>query len=149
MDIIKLLDELEELLESSSRIPMTGKVILDAESVFDYIDRIRAVLPEEIRQAKFVSEEREKMLQEGQRQAEKLFEEARNHAEKMLADNEMVKQAQIQAENMVLQAEKVSLEIKDSAKIYANDVLHQMEFNLEKVLSMIKKGREELQNKQQ
>jgi vacuolar-type H+-ATPase subunit H len=145
VEVMKLLDEMETLIDSGSRIPLIGKVLIDAETLFDYMDRIRASLPEEIRQAKYVNLEKEKMMQEAQNRADKLLEEANNQIKKIIGEDEIVKQAQIQAAELIQQAKKTSTEIKQGARVYANDLLHQLEINLEKALYTIKKGREELQ----
>lgn len=149
MDVFKLLDEMENLVDSGSRIPVIGKVLIDAEQLFDYMDRIRAMLPEEIRQAKFVNLEKEKMLKEAQQQVDRMMEEAQKRAAKMISDDQIVKQAQIEADDMIQQAKNTSVELKQGAKSYANDLLHQIELNLEKALYTVKKGREELQGNNQ
>ncbi len=113
------------------------------------MDKIRAALPEEIKQAKFVNLEREKFLQDAQRRADKMLEEAENQARKMVSEDQVMKQVQIEAEDLLQQARKTSSEIKQGARVYANDLLHQLEINLEKALYTIKKGREELQGHQE
>ena len=67
MDIFEMLDELEEIIETGSKIPLTGKVVVDAEELLDCLDQIRSVLPEEIRQARWVAKERERMLSEAKK----------------------------------------------------------------------------------
>ncbi|ATW28445.1 hypothetical protein DCMF_07640 [Candidatus Formimonas warabiya] len=146
---MKLMDEMETIIDSGSRIPLLGKVLIDAEALLEYMDRIRASLPEEIKQAKFVNMEREKVLQDAQRRADKMLEEAENQARKIISEDQIMKQAQIEAEELLQQARKTSNEIKQGARVYANDMLHQLEINLEKALYTIKKGREELQGHQQ
>jgi len=149
VDVMKLMDEMETIIDSGSRIPLLGKVLIDAEALLEYMDRIRASLPEEIKQAKFVNMEREKVLQDAQRRADKMLEEAENQARKIISEDQIMKQAQIEAEELLQQARKTSNEIKQGARVYANDMLHQLEINLEKALYTIKKGREELQGHQQ
>ncbi|MGI6066185.1 MAG: ATPase [Bacillota bacterium] len=149
MDVIKLLDEMENVIDSGSRVPVIGRVMVDADLLFEYMDKVRAAIPEEIRQAKFVNMEKEKVLQEARQQADRILEEATKQAARMVAEDQLVKQAQIQADEIVEQAKRTSTEIKQGAKSYANEVLHQLEINLEKALYTIKKGREELQSNQQ
>lgn len=149
MDVIKLLDEMENIIDSGSRIPLIGKVLIDADTLFEYMDKIRATLPDELRQAKFVNLEKEKVLQEAQRQADRILDDASKQVARMIDEDQLTKQAALQAEDIVAQAQKTSAEIKQGSKNYANDLLHQLENNLEKALYTIKKGREELQNNQQ
>jgi hypothetical protein len=42
VEVLKVLDEIEEQLENSTRIPMTGKAIIGTEMFLDYIDKIRS-----------------------------------------------------------------------------------------------------------
>jgi len=149
VDVIKLLDEMENIIDSGSRVPLIGKVLIDADTLFEYMDKIRATLPDELRQAKFVNLEKEKVLQEAQRQADRIMEEANKQAQRLVAEDVLSKQAAQQAEDLLAQAQKTSAEIKQGSKNYANDILHQLENNLEKALYTIKKGREELQTNQQ
>jgi len=149
VDVIKLLDEMENIIDSGSRVPLIGKVLIDADTLFEYMDKIRATLPDELRQAKFVNLEKEKVLQEAQRQADRIMEEANKQAQRLVAEDVLSKQAAQQAEELLAQAQKTSAEIKQGSKNYANDILHQLENNLEKALYTIKKGREELQTNQQ
>jgi len=145
LDVSKILDEMEELIDSGSRIPLVGKVLIDADALLEYMDQIRASLPEEIKQAKFLNMERDKVMTEAQRRAERILEEAANQAKKLISEEQVLKQAQIEAEELLQQSRKTSNEIKQGARAYANDVLHQLEIHMEKALHTIKKGREELQ----
>ncbi|MCR6546298.1 hypothetical protein [Dehalobacterium formicoaceticum] len=148
MDVVKLLDEMENIIDSGSRIPLVGKVIIDAETLLECMDRIRTSLPEEIKQAKYVNLEKEKMMQEAQSRASRVLEEAESQAKKILSEDQIMRQVQTEAEELLQQARKTSAEIKQGAKVYANDVLHQLELNIEKALYTVKKGREELQGQQ-
>jgi vacuolar-type H+-ATPase subunit H len=149
VDVIKILDEMEELIDSGSRIPLVGKVLVDADGLLEYMDKIRASLPEEIKQAKFLNLEREKVMVEAQHRADRILEEAANQAKKLISEEQILRQAQIEAEDLLQQARKTSNEIKQGSRQYANDVLHQMEIHMEKALYIIKKGREELQAQSQ
>lgn len=146
MDVLKIIDEIEEIVENSSRIPMTGKVLLDSDTVLEYLDRIRTILPEELRQAKWVSKEKERMLKEAQEESERVLEEARQQVKRLANESEVVKQANAQAEAIIAQAKLMAKEMKNGATTYADDVLKQLEGNLEKALAVIKKGRDELKS---
>jgi len=149
MEIIKLLDDMEEMLEKSKRIPMTSKVIVDEDVLFDYLDRMRAMLPEEIRQAKWITKERERLLNEATKEKERLIEDARNYIARMADESEVAKKAQTFAEDIVLQAKNVAREIKNGANDYADELLKCLEGTLEKNINAIRKGREELQGVKQ
>lgn len=146
MDVLKIIDEIEEVVENGSRIPMTGKVLLDSDSLLDYLDRIRTILPEELRQAKWVSKEKDRMLKEAHEESEKMLEEARIQVKRAAQESEIVKQANAQADAIVGQAKQMSKEMRVGATQYADDILKQLEGNLEKAIAIIKKGREEIKH---
>ena len=70
MEIFTLLETLEEMLESSKSIPFSNKGIVDKEEMLEIIKEIRLKLPEELKQAKWVKEERQRILVEAQKEAE-------------------------------------------------------------------------------
>lgn len=56
MNVNELLDTIEDLLEESTGMPLSGgKRIVDVEQIRDYLDDIRANLPVELRQAQSLS----------------------------------------------------------------------------------------------
>ena len=59
MNINELLDTIEDLLEESTGMPLSGgKRIVDVEQIRDYLDDIRANLPVELRQAQSIVSDR-------------------------------------------------------------------------------------------
>jgi len=79
MDILDVLNELEELVEESTKVPLVGKILIDDDLILDMIDHIRTALPEEMRLAKSVAVERERII-----------EEARNEAKRMQPDSRVI-----------------------------------------------------------
>ncbi|MCL6638882.1 MAG: ATPase [Firmicutes bacterium] len=144
MDLLSVLNELEEVIENSSKIPMTRKILVDEERVLDLLDRIRTTLPEEIRQAKWIIQEREKVLADSQREATRILEDARRQVEIKADDSEVARQAKSVAEEIVRKAEAVSREIREGARVYADDILKNMEDSLGNILEQIRQGRSEL-----
>ena len=70
MEIFTLLETLEDIMERSRSIPFTEKGIVDKEEVLEIIKEIRLKLPDELKQAKWVKEERGRILEEAQREAD-------------------------------------------------------------------------------
>lgn len=78
MDLLSALNELEELIENSGRVPLTRKVMVNEDSILDLLDRIRTTIPEEIRQAKWIIQEREKVMSESQKRPGGLWRTPKN-----------------------------------------------------------------------
>lgn len=144
MDLFNALNELEELIENSVKVPMTRRVLVDEDRLLDTMDRIRTTLPEEIRQAKWVVQEREKVLAEARKEAGRIMEDVQKQLEKRIDESEINRQAQMRAEETVEKAHSVSREIKQGAREYADEILNELEKTIEKVMAEIRDGRAEL-----
>lgn len=142
--IENLLRELEETVSGASRIPLTGKVLVDGDTVLEYVDKIYAVLPEELKQAKQVLDQSDKLLESVESQGKRIMEEARQEASMLVQQSQIVRDAQIQAEEIIIRAEQAASELRNEAVSYADDVLKQLELNLEKASYALKKSRDDL-----
>lgn len=144
MDLLSALNELEELVENSGKIPLTKKVMVDEDRMLDLLDRIRTTIPEEIRQAKWIIQEREKVLDDSQKEAMRIMEDAQRQIEKRADDSEVARQAKIVAEEIVAKAESVAREMREGARSYADDILSNLQESLGKIVNQIEQGRSEL-----
>lgn len=143
-DIMNLLNEVEEIVDHGPKIPMTGKVLVDDTVIFEILDRIRAALPEELTNAKWVLKERQRILDEAQAEAQKLMERGKAYVDKMAVENEVVKQAQTYGEDIVRQAQTFAHNVKVGAVQYADEMLQHVEQSLYETLQSLRKNREEL-----
>jgi vacuolar-type H+-ATPase subunit H len=143
-DVLGLLEELEEIVDRGVKIPMTGKVLVDDSVIFELLDRIRSVMPEEVRNAKWILNERQRIIDEAQAEAQKLIDRGKSYMEKMAEDNEIVKQAQSYAEEVVRQAQIYAREVKFGAVQYADELLESIEAKVHETVQSIRRNREEL-----
>lgn len=143
--IFQILDTLEEVINKASRIPMTKKVVLEAETVLDFLDQLRAALPSDFYEAQRVLREQEKMLAEAQQEKEAIIAMVKKEAEQSALESEIVKQAQEKAREIIFRAQEAAQEIRAGADGYAEEVLKRLEFQLGKALGVIREGRKELQ----
>lgn len=146
MDIGGLLDKLEELVEEGMAVPFSDKVLLDKEKVLGTIDSIRDILPEEIKQANWIKEERNRILIEAQKEAELMKKETEVHIKAMVEENEVTRRAYIQGEEIIDGAKKNAREIRVGTKEYADNLLAGLEKQLHEYIELIKKNREEIKN---
>lgn len=140
----KLLEDLENLIESASRIPMTSKLVIEEEEIMNILDAINESLPLEMEESRRVIAERDKILADAQRQADTLIAQAKEYINKLTDESELVKQAQAQANQIIGAANQSSDELKNSSLQYASDVLRYVENNLEKTLESLRVNRESL-----
>lgn len=144
MDILQLLDELENMVEESSRIPMTSKLIINEDILFNYLDKLRAMLPESIREAEWIIREKERILQDAEKEGKSIIESANSKLQKITDETEIVKLAKTQGEEIIKNAQNVAREITQGAFTYADEVMVGLQNELEKTMAVINKGREEI-----
>ena len=122
MEIFTLLDTLEDLLEEGRGIPFSSKVIVDQEQMIDIIKEIRIKLPDELKQAKWVKEERQRILVEAQKEADNIVKEAENRIISMIDEHEITRKAYDQKTEIIETANEMSREISKGTKEYADNI---------------------------
>ena len=142
----KLLDDLENVIASGSRVPFSNKRMVEEEEVMQILDAIKESLPLEVEESRKVIADREKILAEAQRHADSMVSQAKDYIAKLTEESELVRQSQEQANQIITYANQSSEELKNSSIVYAGDVLKYVEGNLEKTLESIRQNRESLLN---
>ena len=98
MNVNELLDTIEDTLEESTSMPLSGgKRLVDVEKVRDYLDDIRANLPGELRQAQQIVNDRAQIVDTANAQAQAIVKKAEERARILVSDAEIVKAAQQRA----------------------------------------------------
>ena len=131
MELFTLLETLEEMLEASKSIPFSNKGIIDKEEMLEIIKEIRLKLPDELKQAKWVKEERQRILVEAQKEADGIVKEAENRIIAMIDEHEITRKAYDQKTEIIETANEMSREISKGTKEYADSLLA----NTEQVLN--------------
>ena len=80
MEIFTLLEELEDILENCKTVPFSGKSVVDKEEILEILKEIRLKLPDELKQAKWIKEERQRILVEAQKEADFVVRTIQNEA---------------------------------------------------------------------
>ena len=74
MNIDEILDNIEELLDRSWSLPLSGgRCVVDADKVRDLVDDIRLNLPSEIKQARGIVADRSEIIDNAKREAEQIY----------------------------------------------------------------------------
>lgn len=144
MEIFTLLEELEDILETSKSVPFSGKSVVDKEEILEIIKEVRLKLPEELKQAKWIKEERQRILVEAQKEADDIVKEAENRIISMINENEITKKAYEKKAEIIETANEMSREISKGTKDYADNILQGLEVALEDALKIIQNNRKEL-----
>ncbi len=136
-NVVDLLDELEDILDKSRAVPFSNKVSIDKEEIYDIISEIRMKLPNELKQSKWVIEERNKILIDAQREADEIVKNAESRMMRMIDENEVTKKAYEQAAVIIDSAKKTSKEMRLGAMEYAEDILANAESRLRELKEVV------------
>jgi hypothetical protein len=123
IDIDYLIDRLEEMLDRSTRIPATSRVIIDEDEYLRLIDQMRISVPQEIKNARQVENERDAILAAAEAQAEAMVEAGRERALQLAAESEITRRAEEQSALIAQEAYRQALQIRADADDYALEVL--------------------------
>ena len=144
MDVLVLIDKLDDLVHNARPVPLTDQVRVDREEIYDLLDQMRATIPEEIKQARWIVKERQERLEEAKRESERVVREAREQQARLVSDEEVTKQAERAADEIVEDARAREREIRLGAEDYADEILNTLEVNLQKFTAAVQRGRDRL-----
>lgn len=106
MNIDEILNMIDDMLEEAWSLPFSGgRCVVDAQKVKECIEDIRLNLPGEIKQAKMIVADRNDIIKSAERQAESALRKAEERARMLIAQEEIVKQAQEKAADIIAQAQ--------------------------------------------
>jgi cell division septum initiation protein DivIVA len=149
MDVLVLIDKLDDLVHNARPVPLTDQVRVDREEIYDLLDQMRATIPEEIKQARWIVKERQEMIEEAKREAERVVREAREQQARLVSDEEVTKQAERAADEIVEDARTREREIRLGAEDYADEILNTLEVNLQKFTAAVQRGRDRLAGREE
>ncbi len=144
MEVLEIIDMMEDVVEKSMAIPFFGRAIVDREELLDLLQEIRLNLPDDLKQAKWVKEERQRILMEAQKEAGAIMKNAEEQIISMIDEHEITKKAYEQANQIIAAAQNNARELRLGTKQYADDVMASLEERLEKMLVTVKDNRKEL-----
>ena len=124
MNVNELLDTIEDTLEESTSMPLSGgKRLVDVEKVRDYLDDVRANLPGELRQAQQIVNDRAQIVDTANAQAQAIVKKAEERARILVSDAEIVKAAQQRAAEITAAAQSESRTLRQTVTDYCDNML--------------------------
>lgn len=166
LEMMELFEELESMIKNASSIPFSQKSAIDRDEVLTVINEIKAIIPEEVKQADWINKERHKLINDAKQEAAELIEQANKEAEKVREEynknieelkknsEDMVKAyvessdpvalAEEKASDIIKKAESFATEIKLGSIEYAENVLTTVEYNLKDILQEVARDKAEL-----
>ena len=128
MKVENLLQDLRECFEDAKTVPLSGgKKLVDVEVVKEILDDIEDTLPQEVKQAKAIVADRQKIMADAKAEAENIIRSAEEKKKSLVTQNEIVRQANAEANEIILDAKKKSRDMREAVNHYVEDMLKNAE----------------------
>jgi len=127
MEVMKLLEFLQETIESSSKMPITGKVLVDKKEILEIVDQIINYMPDELKKAQWVMNEKERILAEAIKDSDGLRKESMDMVKKQIENHDITKEAKMRAEQIIGLAQRDAKAMRLGARDYADEILCELE----------------------
>ena len=145
MKMEMLIEDLQTLVDDAFTLPLSGgKTFVNTERLKEIIEEMRSNLPVELKQAKLIASERNKILSDSNNEAERIVQSAEERARNMVQQSEIVKQAQQKADEIVFNANQQASQIKNAANSYVDSLIKKSDDELSRNLADLKKIRSSL-----
>lgn len=166
--IYKHMDLLEHLIDDAPGVYKFK--FINADDFLDVLDKARARLPEELKEAAEVLQQRDHITTDSHRRSEQIIQQARRQAEAILQESELLKavQAEVErirkqvvseieqmrrealaeAERIRTEAEEDATRIRDGADHYADSVLTRVDSDLAQIAQHVQESQSIVRNGQ-
>ncbi len=140
VDILYLLDQLEEVLGSGSRVPLTSRTLVDEREVLDILDQIRVSIPEEIKAARRLTQERDQVIADARAESDRLLREADDEVAGRVSDHAVVRAAESRAAEIEGRAHETAERVRQEAESYAYRVLQRLRQQIDQIGQAVDRG---------
>jgi vacuolar-type H+-ATPase subunit H len=145
VDILYLLDQLEEVLGAGSRLPLTSRTLVDEQEILDILDQIRVSVPDEIKAARRLTQDRDQIIADARAEADRLVLDAETQAVERVSQHNLVRVAEGRAADIEERAMLQAADIRREADAYAYKVLQKLREQIGQVAQTVDRGLGELE----
>lgn len=147
MSIDEILDEMDELLDKSTTVPFVShKKIMDGERMRELINDVRLNMPHELKEAKKIEFDCQRILNEAKLNAEAIIRKAEERAAQIVSKEAIVTEAKKKAMDILTKAQTAARNLQQQAAMSVAKMLNDTETQYNRNLLDIKRTKEKLQN---
>lgn len=133
MNVMKLLEYLSDIIETSTKVPMTGKVVVNKKEVCEVINDIISALPDELKKAEWIINEKDRILSDALKEADIIRRRNAQTIMKEIEKHDITKEAKQNAEEIVASAQNTAKDIRLGARDYADNVLKELDKEIQEI----------------
>ncbi|MCL2934048.1 MAG: hypothetical protein MGG11_17940 [Trichodesmium sp. MAG_R03] len=146
VDIQRELNQLEEIILDSPRIPFWGRTLIDEEQLLDQLDIVRLNLPVAFQEAEMIVRHKDDIFQEAELYAEEIIENAEQRASQILNEMGLVQQAKLEADQLRNQVQLDCEAIQQATITEIEQIRYQAQQELEEMRARAIAECDEIQN---
>ncbi|MPZ88120.1 MAG: hypothetical protein GEU81_08605 [Nitriliruptorales bacterium] len=147
MDLEVHLARIERVIAEARTLPLSASVMINRSEIEDLLRELRSAIPNEVRQARWIIKERDDLLAVAEREAEQTRNDGLAEQERMVSETEVVRAAGREAERILEDAREQARTLRLQADDYVDGKLAGFEGILERTLSAVSRGRDQLQTR--
>ncbi len=145
MDIQNLVDRLEQVLNDSTRVPMSAYLMVNEDKIYNIVDQLRITVPDEIKRANRIESEKDRILAQAHEEAERIRELSKQEAAELVKREVITSAAQQRADHILERARRDAQTLRQEADIYVINELNRLEEDLMRSLAVVRNGLHNLQ----
>jgi len=140
--ILELVEMMYQMVTEAYGVPLgKDRCVIERDRFLDILDELKAQLPAEIEESRKLIAARAEYISGAKREAESIRRVAEEHARQKVDDQEVVREAKNQANELLSKTEVKAAELKKMANIYADDTLKRTEEAIVSALDEIQGSR--------
>ncbi|MBO5571855.1 MAG: vacuolar-type H+-ATPase subunit H [Ruminococcus sp.] len=139
MSIDEILEEMDELLDKAQSVPFVNhKKVIDGERMRELINDVRLNMPQELKEAKKIEFDCQRILNEAKLNGESIIRQAEERAAQIVSREAIVTEARKKALDMLTKAQTASKNLQQNAAVAVAKMLNDTENYYSRNLQSIK-----------
>lgn len=122
-----MIDELENLVENSGRLPWFGRKAVNHDEIAALIARLREVVPQEVKTARQTASDRDLIIQEARETAQRIVQAAEEQRARLLDEHDIVQEASARGQAVLDRAQVQAEAMRADARGYARAIVEKVE----------------------
>lgn len=143
MEVLNMINEIEEMIESSKSI-FGNKATIDKARALELITDIRISLPDDFKQAEWISQERQRIMIDAEEDAKEILEKANIEAKRLVQEHTITQSAYKKAQEIIERAESDARELRNGAIFYSQDLMKNIAIDMNEIAKKVMKNHDEL-----
>lgn len=145
MSIDEILEEMDELLDKASSMPFVAhKKVIDGERMRELINDVRLNMPHELKEAKKIEFDCQRILNEAKLNAESIIRKAEERAAQIVSREAIMMEAKKKAMDMLTKAQAAAKNLQQNAAVSVAKMLNDTENHYSRNLQNIKMVKQKL-----